>query len=344
VSVDLRTRYLGLDLRSPIVASSSPLTGKAESARLLEEAGAGAIVLPSLFEEEILNEEIQLTRSLEAGTEQFAEALDYFPAMGAYHGAGDRYLAYLERVRSQAGVPVIASLNATTPGGWVRYAKLMEDAGADALELNLYHVAADPRRTAADIEAADLELVAAVRGSVSIPLAVKLSPYYSALAGFAARAVERGADGLVLFNRFYQPDLDLETLDVVAKVDLSGPAELRLPMRWIAILRPQLPATVSLAATSGVGSGTDVLKALMVGADVAMMTSALLAHGPGHVRVVEDELRAWMVEHQYESVSQLRGSASSRNVEDPSTYERANYMDTLHSWTSPQDAAFAPRS
>jgi dihydroorotate dehydrogenase (fumarate) len=344
VSVDLRTRYLGLDLRSPIVASSSPLTGKAESAHLLEEAGAAALVLPSLFEEEILNEEIQLTRSLEAGTEQFAEALDYFPAMGAYHSAGDRYLAYLERVRSQAGIPVIASLNATTPGGWVRYARLMQDAGADALELNLYHVAADPKRSAVDIEAADLELIAAVRGSVTIPLAVKVSPYYSAFAGFAGRAVECGADGLVLFNRFYQPDLDLETLDVVAKIDLSRPAELRLPMRWIAILRPQLPATVSLAATSGIGSGTDVLKALMVGADVAMMTSALLAHGPGHVRVVEDELRAWMAEHEYESVSQLRGSASSTNVEDPSAYERANYMDTLHSWTTPQDPAVASRS
>jgi len=341
VNVDLSTRYLGLELRSPIVASSSPLTGAEEAARLIEDAGAGAIVLPSLFEEEILNEEIQLNRSLEAGSDQFAEALDYFPNIDSFAGVGDRYLARLGRIKAQSSIPVIASLNATTPGGWVRYARLMQDAGADALELNLYRVAADPRRTAAGIEAADLELVAAVRASVSIPLGVKLSPYYTALAGFAGRVVERGADGLVLFNRFYQPDLDLDALDVVARVDLSRPADLRLPMRWIAILRPQLPAGVSLAATSGVHGGTDVVKALMVGADVAMMTSALLLHGPGHVRTVEEELVAWMTEHEYESVAQLRGCANQAAVEDPSAYERANYMNTLHSWTAPQDPAFA---
>jgi dihydroorotate dehydrogenase (fumarate) len=344
VTVDLRTRYLGLDLRSPIVASSSPLTGAVDTARLVEEAGAAAIVLPSLFEEEILNEEIQLNRSLEAGSEQFAEALGYFPNIESFAGVGDRYLTRLERVKAQSAVPVIASLNATTAGGWVRYARLIQDAGADALELNLYRVAADPRRTAADMESADLELIAAVRGSVSIPLAVKLSPYYSALADFAGRAVAQGVDGLVLFNRFYQPDLDLDTLDVVARVDLSRPSELRLPMRWIAILRPQLPAGVSLAATSGVHSGTDVVKALLVGADVAMMTSALLVHGASHVRTVEDELRAWMTDHDYESVAQLRGSANQATVEDPFAFERANYMNTLHSWTTPQDAAFASPS
>ena len=335
MSVDLGTRYLGLDLRSPIVASASPLTGVPATARLIEESGAGAIVLPSLFEEEIVSEEIELNRALEAGSEQFAEALAYFPTIESFAGVGDRYLLTLERIKSQSSVPVIASLNATTTGAWVRYARLMQDAGADALELNLYRVAADPRRTAADIEAADLELIAAVRGSVSIPLAVKLSPFYSAFSGFAARAVEHGANGLVLFNRFYQPDLDLESLDVVARVDLSRPTELRLPMRWIAILRPQLPAGVSLAATSGVHSGTDVLKALMVGADVAMMTSAVLLHGPEHVRAVEDELRAWMVEHDYESVAQLRGSASQATAEDASAFERANYMQTLHSWAAP---------
>jgi len=344
MTVDLRTRYLGLDLRSPIVASASPLTGAADTARLIDEAGAGAIVLPSLFEEEIVNEEIELSRSLEAGSEQFAEALGYFPAIPSFAGVGDRYLASLERIKSASSVPVIASLNATTAGGWVRYARLMQDAGADALELNLYRVAADPRKTAADMEAADLELIASVRDWVSIPVAVKLSPYYSAFAGFAARAVERGADGLVLFNRFYQPDLDLETLDVVARVDLSRPADLRLPLRWIAILRPQLPVGVSLAATSGIHSGTDVLKALMVGADVAMMTSALLLHGPGHVRTVEAELRTWMADHEYESVTQLRGSVDHAAAADPSAFERANYMNTLHSWTTPQDPAFAAPS
>jgi dihydroorotate dehydrogenase (fumarate) len=339
VTIDLRTRYLGLELRSPLVASSSPLTGVDDTARLIDEAGVGAIVLPSLFEEEILNEEIQLNRSLEAGTEQFAEALDYFPNIESFAGAGDRYLARLERIKSQLTIPVIASLNATTTGGWIRYARLMQEAGADALELNLYRVAANPGRTAADMEAADLELIAAVRGSVSIPLAVKLSPYYSALAAFAGQVAERGVDGLVLFNRFYQPDLDLDTLDVVARVDLSWPSELRLPMRWIAILRPQLPVSVSLAATSGIHSGTDVVKALMVGADVAMMTSALLRNGPGHVRTVEDELRAWMADRDYESVAQLRGSANQATVADPAAFERANYMSTLHSWTSSQDPA-----
>ncbi len=342
MTVDLRTRYLGLDLRSPIVASASPLTGVADTARLIEEAGVGAIVLPSLFEEEIVNEEIELSRSLETGSEQFAEALGYFPTIPSFAGVGDRYLSTLERIKSKSAVPVIASLNASTAGGWVRYARLMQDAGADALELNLYRVAADPRRAAADVEESDLELIGSVRDWVSIPVAVKLSPFYSAFAGFARRAVERGADGLVLFNRFYQPDLDLETLDVVSRVDLSRPADLRLPLRWIAILRPQLPAGFSIAATSGIHSGTDVLKALMVGADVAMMTSALLRHGPGHIRTVEAELRAWMTDHDYESVAQLRGSVDHAAAADPSAFERANYMTTLHSWTAPQDGAYPP--
>jgi dihydroorotate dehydrogenase (fumarate) len=339
VSIDLRTSYLGLDLRSPIVASGSPITGEPDTARLLDEAGIGAIVLPSLFEEEILNDEIQLNRSLEAGSGQFAEALEYFPTIESFAGVGESYLACLGQIKAQSTVPVIASLNATTSGGWVRYAHLMQDAGADALELNLYRVAADPRRTAADMDAADLDLIAEVRGSITIPLAVKLSPYYSALANFAGEAVGRGADGLVLFNRFYQPDLDLETLDVVARVELSRPAELRLPLRWIAILRPQLGPNVSLAASSGVHSGTDVVKQLIVGADVAMMTSALLRHGPGRVRSVEAELAAWMTDHEYESVAQLRGSASQATAEDPSAFERANYMKTLQSWTAPADLA-----
>jgi dihydroorotate dehydrogenase (fumarate) len=248
---------------------------------------------------------------------------------------GERYLSRLERIKGRSSVPVIASLNAATTGGWVRYARLIEDAGADALELNLYHVAADPHRTASDIEAADLDLVATVRAVVDIPLAVKLSPYYSALANFAGRVIDRGADGLVLFNRFYQPDFDLETLDVVARVELSQPAEIRLPLRWIAILRPQLGPDVSLAASSGVHAGTDVVKELIVGADVVMMTSALLRHGPGHVRTVEAELRAWMADCEYESVAQLRGSASQATGVDPAAFERANYMKTLQSWTSP---------
>jgi len=337
MTVDLSTKYLGLELRSPIVASASPLTGIAATARLLDEAGVGAIVLPSLFEEEILNDELGLNKSLETGAGQFAEALEYFPTVEMLPGLGERYLANLAAIKAQSSVPVIASLNATSAGGWVRYAKLMQDAGADALELNLYRVAANPDRTAAEMDAADLDLIAKVRSSVTIPLAVKLSPYYSAFSNFAGRTVECGADGLVLFNRFYQPDLDLETLGVVNSLERSQSSDLRLPLRWIAILRPQLGAGVSLAASSGVHTGADVAKELLVGADVVMMASALLRKGPGHVRTVEAELRAWMAEKEYESVSQLRGSASAATAQNPSAFERANYMQTLHSWSSPEN-------
>jgi dihydroorotate dehydrogenase (fumarate) len=336
MTVDLRTRYLGLELRSPIVASAAPHNGDPEMARRLQRAGVGAIVLPSLFEEEILAEEIELTRSLEQGTGIFAEALDYFPAVQTFIGAADRYLAALQGVKAAAVVPIIASLNASSVGGWVRYARRIQDAGADALELNLYHISADPRRSAADMETRDLELIAAVRASITIPLAVKLSPFYSAFANFAAAATSAGADGLVLFNRFYQPDLDLESIEVVPRLELSQPSEMRLPVRWIAILRPQLDPDVSLAATTGAHSGADVAKGLLVGADVVMMTSALLQHGPEHVASVEAQLRGWMAEHEYTSVSELRGSASAANVEDPSGFERANYMTTLHSWAASQ--------
>ena len=337
MSADLRTRYLGLDLRTPIVASSTPWTGDPAVVKRLEEAGAGAVVLPSLFEEEILNEELELNRSLEQGNEQFGEALSYFPQFEGYKGTGDRYLANLEKTKKAVTIPVVASLNATTQGGWVRYARLMQDSGADALELNLYHVVADPDMAGVDREARDLELIAAVRAAVTIPLAVKLSPYYSALANFASSAVKAGADGLVLFNRFYQPDLDLETLDVVNKVSLSASPELRLPMRWIAILRPQLGAGVGLAATSGIHTAVDAAKALLVGADVAMTASAVLQHGVGRMKSLTDGLAAWMEEHEYESVAQLRGSASASNVADPSLFERANYMAALRSFSTPAD-------
>lgn len=337
---DLHTRYLGLDLRTPIVASASPLNGDPRTAELVELAGASAIVMPSLFEEEILHEETQLNWALEAGSEHYAEALDYFPSIGPLADAGDRYLDQLERIKDRVTIPVIASLNATTPGGWVQYARLMESAGADAIELNAYHVAADPHRTGVDIEADDLEIVAELRRQIEIPLAVKLSPYYSSMANFALRLVDAGADGLVLFNRFYQPDIDLDLLDVVPKLELSHPWELRLPLRWIAILRPHLGANVSLAATSGVETGADVVKALMAGADVAMTTSALLRHGPNHLRVLEAELERWLDEHEYESVTQLRGSATHATAPDAASYERANYMRTLRSWVAP--AALTP--
>ncbi|HEX4818817.1 MAG TPA: dihydroorotate dehydrogenase-like protein [Acidimicrobiales bacterium] len=331
---DLVTRYLGLDLDSPIVASASPLNRDIDMVHRLEDAGVAAIVLPSLFEEEILHEELGLNAALEAGSEQFAEALDYFPTVDDVADTADRYLRNLERIKARVSVPVIGSLNAASNGGWTGYARLIESAGADALELNLYHVALDPTRDAAGMEGADLSVIRSVREQLHIPLAVKLSPYYSAMANFAASAVAAGADGLVLFNRFYQPDLDLDTFDVVPRVELSSQWELRLPMRWIAILRPQLGADVSLAATSGVHGGTDVVKALMVGADVAMMTSALLRHGPDHVATATTELCRWMEDHEYESVTQLRGAAHHQASGDPAAFERANYMRTLHSWSA----------
>ena len=335
MTLDISARYLGLELKSPIVASASPLTAKPEAAALLEASGAGAIVLPSLFEEEIRAEELGLNAALEQGTEHFAEALDYFPAMPELIDAGERYLANLEQVRARVTVPLIASLNATSEGGWVRYARLLADAGADAIELNIYHLAADPNLSSADIEDADLDMVSAVRAAVSVPLAVKLSPQYTALASFAERVLVAGADGLVLFNRFYQPDLDLDTFDVTPNHELSRPADARQALRWIAILRAQLGVDVSLAATSGVWSGTDALKLIAVGADVAMTTSALLHNGAAYLATIVGELQAWLIEHEYESVRQICGSASASSVPDPSAYERANYMRNLRSWSWP---------
>jgi dihydroorotate dehydrogenase (fumarate) len=333
MSVDLTTMYMGLALASPIVASASPLNDDTDSVCRIADAGAAAVVMPSLFEEEILQEEIELNRALEAGSNNFAEALDYFPAIPEIATAGERYVRRLANLKSVVGVPIIASLNAASPGGWVQYATQLADAGADAIELNLYTVAADPERSGADIEDDKLAVIAAVRAAVEIPVAVKLSPYFSSLAHFAARAVNAGADGLVLFNRFYQPDIDLDTLDVVPRVELSSPWELRLPLRWIAILRPTLPTT-SLAATSGIWAGTGAAKAIAVGADVTMTTSAVLHHGPGALTNIKRELEDWLDEHGYTSVGQLRGSMSYATTDDPSAFERANYRKVLHSWTT----------
>jgi dihydroorotate dehydrogenase (fumarate) len=333
---DLSTTYLGLGLRSPIVASASPLTGDPETAERIAAAGAGAIVLPSLFEEELLHEEVELERALDAGTEFHPEAVDYFPDVRDVVTTADRYVAVLAETKRRTSVPVIASLNASSPGSWERYARRLADAGADAIELNVYRVAADPTRTAADVEDDDLRMIAAVRASVDVPLAVKLSPYYTAMANFATRAVDAGADGLVVFNRFYQPDLDLERLEVVPRIELSNPWELRLPLRWIAVLRPLLP-DASLAATSGVDAGSDVVKAVLAGADVVMTTSSLLRRGVDHLAAIERQLAAWLTDNGYNSVVQARGSVSYANNDDPAAYERANYLKVLHSWTTPQD-------
>jgi len=328
MSPDLHTRYLGLELSGPVIASASPLTGRLEDLLRLEDAGAAAVVLPSLFEEEVIDEEQTLHDHLERGVGTFAESTDYFPDMPELELGAERHLRLLSEAKERLNIPVIASLNAVHPGSWQRYAGEFVDAGADAIELNLYAMATDPDKDAAAVEAAYLEVIAAVRAAIPVPLAVKLSPYLSSTAHFAAAAVAAGVDGLVLFNRFYTPDLDLKTFGVLPTLELSTSADLRLPLRWIAVLRPQLPRT-SLAATSGVHTSADVAKALLVGADVACMTSALLHHGAEHVSSVLDGLEVWLEENLYESVDQLRGSASAAGVADPGQFERAQYVRLL---------------
>ena len=329
---DLRSRYLGLELRSPLVASSSPLTGRLESLKRVEAAGAGAVVLPSLFEELISHESLELDRVLSTGAESSPEAGGYFPELPGYETGPESYLALVEQAKAELEVPVIASLNGSSTGGWIRYARLLEQAGADALELNVYRVAADASVSGAEVERGYVELVSAVRDAVDLPLAVKIGPFFSALANMAQQLAAAGAAGLVLFNRFYQPDLDLETLDVTPRLVLSTSEELRLPLRWIAILHGRIDAC--LAATTGVHTGEDAAKALLAGADVAMMTSALLRHGPEHLAQVERWLVRWLDEREYESVQQLRGSVSHAAATDPEAFERANYMKELASFSS----------
>jgi len=329
---DLSTTYLGLRLRSPLVASSGPLTARIDSLRALEQAGIAAVVLPSLFEEQVEHEERQADRLGDLGTDSNPEATGYFPDLGDYESVADRYLRHVEEAKKALKIPVIASLNGVTPGGWVRYARLLELAGADALELNLYGVAADIDVTGSKVEDEQVELVALVKASLSIPLSVKIGPYYSALGHTASRLTEAGADGLVLFNRFYQPDIDPRTRKVTPPLVLSSSSELRLPLRWAAILSGRVEA--SLAVTTGVHTGADAARCLLAGADVAMMTSALLEHGPEHVATVESDLVNWAAESGFESVAQLKGSVSQRNVADPSAFERANYMAALIGFTS----------
>ena len=327
----LETSYLGITLRSPLIASPSPVAGSLDSLLQLDDAGVGAVVLPSLFEEEIEAESVVLNERLDAGSGVFGEATDYFPDLDLAHLGLDRHVALVEQAAQRLSIPVIASVNGRSAGGWVRYASILEEAGASAIELNMYDVAADPDRTAADVEVGYLDLVRAVRAAVEVPVAVKLSPFFSSFANFALRTVDAGADGLVLFNRFYQPDVDLETLDVTPRLELSHAGELRLPLRWIAILRPHLPAT-SLALTSGVASGTDLAKGLLAGADVVMTASELLRRGPGRARDLLDELTSWMDHHEYESVDQLRGSIAQHSSPDPGAFERAQYHRMLQSW------------
>ena len=332
--IDLRTRYLGLDLRSPLVASSSPLTGTLDGLRRLEDAGVGAVVLPSLFEEQLLHDALQLDAMFEETSSFHAEADSYFPDLQDVDVGSREYLRLVAAAREALSVPVVASLNGITPGGWVTHARQLAEAGADAIELNMFAVAADPSVAGGDLEGRQLDLVGEVRAAVTVPLAVKLSPFYSSVAHVAAQFVEAGVDGLVLFNRFYQPDLDLETRRVVPRLVLSSPDELRLPLRWTALLSDRLDA--SFAVTTGVHSGVDAAKALLAGADVAMLASALLQHGPQHIRRVESRLLEVMAEYGWDSVTQLRGSFSRESVADPVGWERANYLSVLASWAPRQ--------
>jgi len=341
MSVDLGTRYLGIDLRNPIVPSASPIGQRAETLRRVQDAGAAAVVLPSLFEEQIEHEELQLHGLLERYAEGSAEALTYLPELEDYDVGVGSYLRHLEATRRELEIPVIASLNGVGPGGWVGSAKRMQEAGADAIELNVYFVAADPDETADSVEMRYVELVEAVRAEVTIPLAVKIGPFFSSVGHMAHRLVSAGADGLVLFNRFMQPDVDLETLTVDSTLHLSSSSELLLPLRWIAILRGRVHA--SLAATTGVHSAEDVLKMLLVGADVVMLASALLLHGPEHVKSVLEGVEAWMTERGYDSVNEFRGSMSQENVPNPVAFARANYARLVTSFVSPYDWRMAPQ-
>jgi dihydroorotate dehydrogenase (fumarate) len=331
VSEALRTRYLGLDLRSPIVPSASPLGAEIDTLRRLEEAGAGAVVLPSLFEEQIEHEDLAVHWALDVGRASSAESLDYFPELDDYNTGPGLYVEHVAAAREALEIPVIASLNGSTPGGWVRYARLLQDAGADALELNVYAVEADPATTSEQAEARILDVVRAVGSEVEVPLAVKIGPFFTALAHTATRLAEAGADGLVLFNRFLQPDIDLETMAIVDRMVLSGRDELRLPLRWIAILYGRVP--VSLALTTGVYEAEDVLKALLAGADVAMTAGALIRHGPERLTALLAGVERWLENNEYASVEQLKGSMSQEACPEPAAFERAHYMRALTNFT-----------
>jgi dihydroorotate dehydrogenase (fumarate) len=327
MSVDLTARYLGLALKNPLVVAACSLTGKLDTLKRLEDAGAAAVVLPSLFEEQIEHDQMAVHDFYERTSEAFPEAITFFPEVEDYNAGPDTYLRHVGYAKKALSIPVVGSLNGTSVGGWVRYARLIEEAGADALELNVYFVATDPDETSAQVETRYAELVAEVRRSVSIPLAVKVGPFFSALPYVARRLVAAGADGLVLFNRFLQPDIALDTLRVEPRLVLSTSDELRLPLRWVAILRPHLKS--SLAANGGIHTPEDVLKVLLAGADVAMLASALYKHGPGHLGDLLDGARRWLEEHEYTSVQQMRGSLSRANAPDPAAFERANYIKTL---------------
>lgn len=328
--IDLQTQYMGLTLKNPLVASSSPLTESMDGLLRLEDAGIAAVVLPSLFEEQLTLESVALDEDLWRGAQEFAEAVTYLPDLENYNTNPDGYLELLAQAKRRLAVPVFASLNGSTPGGWVRYAREIEQAGADGLELNIYAIETDVHRTGEAVEDSFCELVHQLKASVKLPIAVKMTPFFSSLPYIAKRFDRAGAEALILFNRFYQPDFDIQNLEVVPRLTLSEPYELLLRLHWVAILYGRVRP--SLAITGGVHSAEDVLKALMAGASVAMMTSALLKNGPRYVHRVLEDLTRWMSENEYEAVRQMQGSISHRSVANPAAFERGNYMKVLSSY------------
>jgi dihydroorotate dehydrogenase (fumarate) len=326
--MDLSTSYLGLKLKNPLVASASPISRSLDGFRRMEDAGLSAVVMYSLFEEQLTHEAEALEHYKHAGTESFAEALSYFPDSGDYNLGPDEYLDLIAKAKKAVNIPIIASLNGVTDGGWVDYATKMEQAGADALELNIYYIPTSANLSGQEVEDQYISVLRHVRAAVKIPVAVKLSPFFSSMTNMSQRLVKEGANGLVLFNRFYQPDIDLEELDVKPGVGMSDSYDNRLPMRWIGILYGKVKA--SLAATSGIHTHEDVLKLTMVGADVTMLCSALLMNGPAYAATVLKQLQSWMTEHEYVSIEQMKGSLSHKSIADASAYERANYMKALN--------------
>jgi dihydroorotate dehydrogenase (fumarate) len=331
--VDLATTYMGLELAHPIVASASPLSQSLDGVRRLEDGGAAAIVMFSLFEEQIRQENAAFDYLVSVGTESFAESLSYFPEVEDYQVGPESYLELVRRAAEACQVPVIGSLNGVTSEGWIDYARMIEQAGAAGLELNVYYIPAGIDIAARDVEARYLDVIRAVRASVGIPIAMKLSPFFSSFGEMAHQLVEAGADALVVFNRFYQPDFDLDKLEVVPNLKLSEPVEMRLPLLWLAILYGRLD--VSLAATTGVHGEEQAVKYLMAGADAVMTTSAVLRHGPDHLGVLRDGLRHWLERRQYRSVAEMKGSMSQRHVADPTAFERANYIRELKTFRNP---------
>jgi dihydroorotate dehydrogenase (fumarate) len=328
--MDLTTTYMGLKLKNPLVPSASPLGRDIETVKRMEDAGASAVVLESLFEEQIIHEKFEMDHFLAQGTESFAEATSYFPESDMYNFGPDEYLAHIQKCKKSVDIPIIASLNGVSSGGWTEYARKLQEAGADALELNSYYLATDPMKDPREIEENYLEVLKGVKNAVTIPIALKLSPFFTSLSYMATRFDEVGVDALVLFNRFYQPDIDLENLEVTPNLVLSSSESMRLPLRWIAILYGKIKA--SMAATTGIHTPEDALKMIMAGADITQLCATLLQNGIERITSIQEGMVKWMEDHEYESVKQMKGSMSHKSVAEPAAFERANYMRVLKSY------------